>query len=112
MIDLTEVAGVGVERFSVRKPNPPARLDALSKDILALKQKLNAVILAHNYQVAEIQDVIVCGASCLWQRHRTRHHGSGYAGCFSHTPLLVGQAAGPGRHNCAAAMATVRHSLS
>jgi quinolinate synthase len=57
MIDLTEVAGVGVERFSVRKPVPPARLDALSKDILALKQKLNAVILAHNYQVAEIQDV-------------------------------------------------------
>lgn len=57
MIDLTEVAGVGVERFSVRKPTPPARLDALSKDILALKQKLNAVILAHNYQVAEIQDV-------------------------------------------------------
>jgi quinolinate synthase len=57
MIDLTEVAGVGVERFSVRKPTPPARLDALSKDILALKRKLNAVILAHNYQVAEIQDV-------------------------------------------------------
>ena len=57
MIDLTEVAGVGVERFSVRKPTPPARLDALSKDILALKDKLNAVILAHNYQVAEIQDV-------------------------------------------------------
>jgi quinolinate synthase len=57
MIDLTEVAGVGVERFSVRRPIPPARLDALSKDILALKRKLNAVILAHNYQVAEIQDV-------------------------------------------------------
>ncbi len=57
MIDLTEVTGVGVERFSVRRPIPPARLDALSKDILALKRKLNAVILAHNYQVAEIQDV-------------------------------------------------------
>ena len=57
MIDLHEVTGVGVERFSVRKPTPPARLDALSKEILALKKKLNAVILAHNYQVAEIQDV-------------------------------------------------------
>jgi quinolinate synthase len=57
MIDLTEVAGVGVERFSVRKPPPPPRPDALSKEILALKDKLNAVILAHNYQVAEIQDV-------------------------------------------------------
>jgi quinolinate synthase len=57
MIDLTEVAGVGVERFSVRKPPPPARLDTLSKEILALREKLNAVILAHNYQVPEIQDV-------------------------------------------------------
>ena len=36
---------------------PPAQFDALSRDILALKKKLNAVILAHNYQVAEIQDV-------------------------------------------------------
>ncbi|MCX6904017.1 MAG: quinolinate synthase NadA [Verrucomicrobia bacterium] len=36
---------------------PPARLDALSRDILALKTKLNAVILAHNYQEPEIQDV-------------------------------------------------------
>jgi len=45
------------ELLEVRKPMPPARFDALSRDILALKQKLNAVILAHNYQVAEIQDV-------------------------------------------------------
>ena len=36
---------------------PPAQFDALSRDILALKKKLNAIILAHNYQVAEIQDV-------------------------------------------------------
>ncbi len=43
--------------FAVRRPMPPARFDALSRDILALKTKLNAVILAHNYQVAEIQDV-------------------------------------------------------
>ncbi|HUR44404.1 MAG TPA: quinolinate synthase NadA [Candidatus Saccharimonadales bacterium] len=57
MIDLTELQPAGVDRFPVRKPIPPARLDALSKDILALKKKLNAVILAHNYQVAEIQDV-------------------------------------------------------
>ena len=35
----------------------PAQFDALSKEILALKKKLNAVILAHNYQVGEIQDV-------------------------------------------------------
>jgi quinolinate synthase len=43
--------------FVTRIPLPPARLDALSRDILALKRKLNAVILAHNYQVPEIQDV-------------------------------------------------------
>src|SRR5438477_748390 len=43
--------------LEVRKPMPPAKFDALSRDILALKKKLNAVILAHNYQVPEIQDV-------------------------------------------------------
>jgi quinolinate synthase len=57
MIDLTEIQPPGVDRFETRRPVPPARLDALSRDILALKKKLNAVILAHNYQVAEIQDV-------------------------------------------------------
>jgi quinolinate synthase len=57
MIDLTDVQPPGVDRFGLRKPLPPARLDALSRDILALKKKLNAVILAHNYQVPEIQDV-------------------------------------------------------
>src|SRR3954470_4181825 len=57
MIDLTEIQPPGVDRFPVRKPMPPARLDALSREILALKKKLNAIILAHNYQVPEIQDV-------------------------------------------------------
>jgi quinolinate synthase len=32
-------------------------VDSLSREILALKKRLNAVILAHNYQIAEIQDV-------------------------------------------------------
>jgi len=32
-------------------------MDALAREILALKRQMNAVILAHNYQVSEIQDV-------------------------------------------------------
>ena len=35
----------------------PTATDALSQEILELKEKLNAVILAHNYQVPEIQDI-------------------------------------------------------
>ena len=57
VIDTTEIQPRGVDRFEVRKPMPPAQYDALSREILALKKSLNAVILAHNYQVAEIQDV-------------------------------------------------------
>src|SRR5437773_10574969 len=59
MIDVceTELQPRGVDRFPIRKGTPPAQCDALSREILALKGKLNAVILAHNYQVPEIQDV-------------------------------------------------------
>src|SRR5678816_3552442 len=57
MVDLTEVGARGIDRFETVSRVPPARLDALSRDILALKKKLNAIILAHNYQVPEIQDV-------------------------------------------------------
>src|SRR5438034_7751999 len=57
MIDVSEITPAGVDRFQVRRPMPPAQFDALSREILALKKKLNVIILAHNYQVAEIQDV-------------------------------------------------------
>lgn len=57
MTDMPDVQPPGVDRFPVRRPVPPARPDALSRDIVALKSKLNAVILAHNYQVPEIQDI-------------------------------------------------------
>ncbi len=43
--------------IQVRRPLPPAVQDSLSQEILTLKRRLNAVILAHNYQVGEIQDV-------------------------------------------------------
>jgi quinolinate synthase len=57
MIDVADLTAAGVDKFPVRKPMSRGQFDALSRDILALKKKLNAVILAHNYQVSEIQDV-------------------------------------------------------
>lgn len=41
----------------MRKPAPKTWVDELSREILVLKKQLNAVILAHNYQVPEIQDI-------------------------------------------------------
>jgi quinolinate synthase len=57
MIDLAAIPPRREEDFVTRIPLPPERLDALSRDILRLKRELNAVLLAHNYQVPEIQDV-------------------------------------------------------
>lgn len=42
---------------SLRPPLPAEESEALAREILDLKQRLNAVILAHNYQIGEIQDV-------------------------------------------------------
>src|SRR5262245_15234741 len=57
MLDAAAVRSVAADRFPVWKPKPPVNADALSGEIVALKRKLNAVLLAHNYQVPEIQDV-------------------------------------------------------
>ncbi len=43
--------------FAVRKPPAPRHPDRLSQEILRLKEERRAVILAHNYQVPEIQDL-------------------------------------------------------
>ena len=57
MADLAEISAPFVDRFPLRKPVPRPVIDALSREIGVLKKQLNAVILAHNYQVPEIQDV-------------------------------------------------------
>src|SRR5271156_2564774 len=57
MMDVADARTGSDADFVTRVPLPPQRLDSLSRDILALKRKLNAVILAHNYQVPEIQDI-------------------------------------------------------
>src|SRR5512136_3259353 len=57
MAIMTEMQSAGVDRFPLRKPLPPAQVDSLSREIHILKKQLNAVILAHNYQVPEIQDL-------------------------------------------------------
>lgn len=41
----------------IQRRTPPKELDELSREIAELKRKLNAVILAHNYQDPEIQDI-------------------------------------------------------
>jgi quinolinate synthase len=57
MADSIQTLPPDVDRSPVRKPMPRAQFDALSREILVLKKQLNAVILAHNYQVPEIQDI-------------------------------------------------------
>src|SRR6266480_1021779 len=58
MIDVLELQPRGgIDRFQLRRPMPPAHFDPLSREIFTLKKQLNAIILAHNYQVPEIQDV-------------------------------------------------------
>jgi len=57
MTDVSALNAAGVNRFFLSKPVPADRRDALAREIFTLKKQLNAVILAHNYQVPEIQDV-------------------------------------------------------
>ncbi|MBM3848021.1 MAG: quinolinate synthase NadA [Verrucomicrobia bacterium] len=57
MSDVTAATAPATLPPGVRTPRPRELTDALSREILDLKKKLNAVILAHNYQTGDIQDV-------------------------------------------------------
>src|SRR5881296_2798067 len=56
MTDVAEIQ-INPDHLQLRKPMPRAQVEPLAKEILSLKKQLNAVILAHNYQVSEIQDI-------------------------------------------------------
>src|SRR5947207_4067938 len=56
MTDVAEIQ-INLDHLQLRKPMARAQFDPLAREILTLKKQLNAVILAHNYQVPEIQDL-------------------------------------------------------
>ncbi|MGA3266562.1 MAG: quinolinate synthase NadA [Verrucomicrobiota bacterium] len=57
MNDVMDSPRLAEDDPQIRAPMAPARFEPLAKEIFVLKKQLNAVILAHNYQVPEIQEV-------------------------------------------------------
>jgi quinolinate synthase len=57
MTEVAELDAPTLDNLKLREGMPRARFEPLAREISELKQKLNAVILVHNYQVPEIQDI-------------------------------------------------------